>query len=188
MIPLLYQYIEYTTPHHSNQLLIMGRSRSKRKGTVLDVSSMIKGPIAKRKETVKNTDIYSQLNFTREAAICLTVVNKAWEAEEKMILQEIAHLSDEAAAVDAAAAAATAEADAMEPSYMLTHDENKAYNDQDNWFVECDVCRYNVSPATNEPKEEKCTCRSYIANIQIVASQMDGSVPQLVNVPIEYLV
>jgi hypothetical protein len=141
----------------------MGRSRSNRKGTVLDVSSMIKGPIAKRKESVNNTDIYSQLDFTEEASRRLTIVNLAWEAEEKMILQEITRLSAEAkvdAEAKAEAEAAVIEDDGMEKPYILTHTENKAYQNQDNWFIECDVCRYNIALATNEPKEEKCACQS----------------------------
>ena len=139
----------------------MGRSRSNRKGTVLDVSSMIKGPISKRKESVNNTDIYSQLDFTKEASRRLTIVNLAWEAEEKMILQEIMRLSAEAEAeAEADAEASVIENDGMEKPYILTHTENKAYQNQDNWFIECDVCRYNIALTANEPKEEKCACQS----------------------------
>jgi len=146
-----------------------------------------------------NKHIYGQLDFKEEGNSRFTVINRAyddaWDIEAAQMRKQIEQLS--------------AENDFMrqmeegliekEPDYILSKEECDVYNDQNNWFVECDVCYYNTSPCNNEPDNEKCKCTSTISEVvetklqkQSIIQQngepIECFIPKTLRIPVEILV
>jgi hypothetical protein len=177
----------------------MGRNQNKNRSSATTTLNIPIGQGYKEQKQQKKTNelnqhVYNQLDFKDEGDQRFTIINKAWEEEEAKMLKEIAELQYESDCMH------QMEEGNMggEQPYMLTNIENTAYENQQAWFVECDVCRYNVSPNSNESNDEKCQCVPHIANIAVnnlvPQSIIDSKghtincfVQQTTNVPIEFM-